>query len=204
MTVSSLVRLVSTAAVAAMTLAACAAPLTSSSTPSKSVAKVSSSSISPTKAQALPTVGGATGTGCAAAGLRVQQASKDGAAGHIHFVIALTNTAATTCTLSGYPSLEMLDRAGNPMLTRISHSDVSFPPTPPHRVLLAPRGSASFDVGYSHVPVGSEPSCPAASAVLVRVTTDGKGLRLSQSMDPCNRGAIAISALTAGLNGTRG
>ena len=204
MTVSSLVRVVSAAAVAAMTLAACAAPLASSSTPSKSVAPVSSASIAPTKAQALPSVRGATGAGCAAAGLRVQHVSQDGAAGHIHFVIALTNTTATTCTLSGYPSLEMLDPAGKPMLTRISHRDVSFPPTPPHRVLLAPRGSASFDVGYSHVPVGSESSCPAASAVLVRVTTGGKGLRLSQSMDPCNRGAIAISALTTGLNGTRG
>ena len=119
-------------------------------------------------------------------------------------MIAITNTNASACILSGYPSLEMLDRAGNPMLTRISHRDVSFPPTPPHRVLLAPRGSASFDVGYSHVPVGSEPSCPAASTVLVRVTTDGNGQQLSQSMDPYNRGAIAISALTAGRNGTRG
>ena len=204
MTVSSLVRVVSAAAVASVAMAACAAPLTSSSTPSKSVGAGSDASIPPTKAQALPSVGVATGAGCAAAGLRVYRVSQDGAAGHIHFVIALRNTTATTCTLSGYPSLEMLDGAGNPIPTRVSHRDVSFPPTPPHRVLLAPRGSASFDVGYSHVPVGSESSCPAASAVLVRVTTDGKGLRLSQSMDPCNRGAIAISALTAGSNGTRG
>jgi hypothetical protein len=129
---------------------------------------------------------------------------QDGAAGHIHFVLALTNTTATSCTLSGYPTLEMLDLAGHPMLTRISHRDVSFAPTPPRQIRLAPRASASFDVGYSHVPVGSEASCPAASAVLIRVGAAGKGLRLSQSMDPCNRGAVATSALTAGRNGTSG
>jgi hypothetical protein len=148
-------------------------------------------------------VAGANGA-CAAAGLRIQQVGQDGAAGHIHFVLALTNTTATSCTLSGYPTLVMLDPAGHPMLTRISHRDVSFAPTPPRQIRLAPRASASFDVGYSHVPVDNETSCPAASAVLIQVGAGGKGLRLSQSMDPCNRGAVATSALTAGRNGTSG
>jgi Protein of unknown function (DUF4232) len=199
------------AATLAVVLAACAAPkpsptarLTSPATPTASVTTVPSPSIPPTGAPAPPAAAAATDTACAAAGLRIQQTGQDGAAGHIHFVLALTNTTATSCTLSGYPSLEMLDRAGNPMLTRISHRDVSFAPTAPHRVLLAPMASASFDVAYSHVPVGSETSCPAASAVLVQVATAGKGLRLAQSMDPCNRGAVATSSLTAGRTGTRG
>lgn len=213
MTVVSLRALVG-AAILAVALAACAAPTGSPSTPAATnpaaatptapVTTVPSPSIPPTKTLAPPATAVATNAACAAAGLRVQQVGQDGAAGHIHLVLTLTNTTATSCTLSGYPTLEMLDGGGKPMLTRISHSDVSFAPTAPHRVLLAPSASASFDVGYSHVPVGSETSCPAASAVLVRVASGGKGLRLAQRMDPCNHGAVATSAFEAGPNGTSG
>jgi hypothetical protein len=141
---------------------------------------------------------------CSEDWLRVQKTSEDGAAGHIHFVVAVTNGSATACTLSGYPTFEMLDQGGKILPIRVTHSDVSFPSSPPHKVLLAPRASASFDVGYSHVPVDPETSCPSASALLIRVTTEGKGLLLSQSMDPCNHGTVATSALKAGKTGTRG
>ncbi len=205
MTVSSHGKLVCVALAAALSLVACGAPATPTSTASLSPSTPAAQrSTLPTTAPARTTVGMAEDGPCAAAGLRVQQTSQDGAAGHIHFVVAVTNTATSSCALSGYPNLIMLDAGGKPMPTRVSHTDVTFAATPAHQILLAPRASASFDVGYSHVPVGSETSCPAATTVLVQVTTDGKALRLLQNMDPCNHGHVATSALAAGRSGTRG
>lgn len=50
---------------------------------------------------------------CTSAQLQVHSLGQQAGAGHIGLVIAFTNSSSTTCTLSGYPGVALLNAAGS-------------------------------------------------------------------------------------------
>jgi len=70
----------------------------------------------PTTTTTLPPVTTTTApavTTCTSAQLQVHSLGPQAALGHIGLVIAFTNASATTCTLSGYPGVALLNSSGS-------------------------------------------------------------------------------------------
>jgi hypothetical protein len=129
---------------------------------------------------------------CAASQLRAV-ASTDGAAGSRIGAVAITNVSAVTCTLSGTPSITLLEQSSQPITSDVSlgtspaawQADAS--PTPPGWpvVTLAPRSAASFRIRWSNW-------CPQGRAVPTwQLTAPGGGTLaidgfFAASAPPCN------------------
>jgi len=130
--------------------------------------------------------------------------SSDGAAGHLHLVVGLRNTGMQACTVNGYPQVQLRGAGGQAVPVTVTHDgDPAFPAASPSAVSIAPGGSGSFDIGYSHVPVDNE-SCTQASTMLVLVPGDTTALPVSVAVDPCDHGHLAVSPVVAGSVGSAG
>jgi hypothetical protein len=116
-------------------------PVTSSSAPSTSPA--SSSSVAPSRsvapsipASAKPSQPDGPG-GCASSVLQVRALRGSGAAGHQFAFLRFTNISASSCSLTGFPGVQLL-RAGAPLGVPAQRTS-----TPIHRVQIAPGDSVT-------------------------------------------------------------
>ena len=125
-------------------------------------------------------------------------------AGNVLAVYVLENTAATTCRLFGYPGLQMLDSNHRPVPTTVTRGADMFPAQAPSRVIVLPRGSASFSVEYREIPSGEEPAsvqCVPSTYVEITPPDERQPLLLSSSIAPCDHGVIFISPMVSGQDG---
>lgn len=127
----------------------------------------------------VPTRGGVQGSTAYAAGpdqgvracqnvqLVIRPYTSQGAAGHIGVIYRIHNLTARSCTLYGYPGVQLLDRNFLSLPTR-AHRGVGIivGPIPPRIVRLGARGNAYFALGYSDVPVNNRP-CPTAYYLMI-------------------------------------
>ena len=150
-----------------------------------------------------PMTSSTAGGPCAGQALSGRLATMDGAAGHVHLVIALRNAGAAACTLDGYPTVGLVGADGTALPVRLTHDgDMAFPATKPARVTLAPGAVASFDIGFGHVPGDGETSCPEARSLRVTPPGDTHAVTVAATVDPCDSGHLAVSPLVAGDQGT--
>lgn len=107
-------------------------------------------------------------TACATSQLKVVLGIANGAMGHIGQEVHLQNTSTSACTLSGYPSLQLIDGVGKPLATHITDgSDYIVPRIRVRTVTLAPNGAAAFLIGYADATGYGSAQCPKSSSVKI-------------------------------------
>lgn len=136
-------------------------------------------------------------TNCQPTQLHLAVSGQTGAAGTLTLTVSMTNTSATTCTMKGYPGMQLLSSSGSPIPTTVVRGQAAFPnPTAnaaPAEVSLATGAKAQFSIQYSDVPVGGETSCPAASKSEVTPPTDTAFATMTLSIAPCDNGRVHVS-----------
>lgn len=139
---------------------------------------------------------------CDASQLAASFAQVQGAsyAGHVVYLLVLKNDSTTTCTVSGVPSMLLLDDQQHALPTSVEQN----PPAPTTTVTLAPGDPAYSEASFSpDVPGVGEPAdgnqCePTAASVRVSWTgTDSSTVTALQPATPvCERGSLAMSVLS--------
>jgi Protein of unknown function (DUF4232) len=138
--------------------------------------------------------------------LGVMPPNATGAAGTIELSFRLQNTSRQRCTIYGFVGMQMLDVAGRRPPTRVVRNGGFLSGQPgPNLVNLPPGDTATFQVLYGDVPVGSE-TCVQASRLLVTPPDETAGRSVAASFwagMPDGRarriaGAPALPHLTAG------
>ena len=116
--------------------------------------------------------------------------------------IALTNTSSATCTLEGYPGMQLLDATGADIPTTVVRGQFRFPDPaanqPPSLVTLAPHATGTFSLSYEDVPVGNETSCPTSAQAEVTPPNDVTHLVMPLQIAPCGNGTVHVSPVYAG------
>jgi hypothetical protein len=137
---------------------------------------------------------------CHTSELAVTTGPVGAAAGNISASFVLTNTSKAACTLFGYPGFSLLDSQGQRMIGDV-HRGASpvFPAINPTRVVLAPRKSASFSVGYSDVPTGNDP-CRTSVSALITPPDETTQLTIADQAPVCG-GPFYVSPVVTGSNG---
>jgi hypothetical protein len=121
------------------------------------------------------------------------------AAGNIAVTYGLSNASPVACTLFGYPGVQMLDASGRPIPTQVSHGgSYTFPVETPSVVTLSPGAQASFFLGYTDVPSGTEMSCPQSARLNITPPGSTGTVQLADQIAPCGGGAVTVSPLHAG------
>lgn len=147
-------------------------------------------------------------TACSATEFSGRFNQGQGAAGTIYASITITKSSSGSCTLRGWPRLTLLDAQGGLITTTTNdvpsaNAGGAFagPPAanqPPTTVTLHAGQSATFDLAYSDVPVGS--SCPNAATVSVQLPGGSAEVAVTTSpvVQACN-GTVTVSPFFAGL-----
>lgn len=123
---------------------------------------------------------------CSAPALTIAEAGREGAAGSVFVTLRLTNTSGTPCTVTGYPTLELLDDQGLPLAT----SNIKDG-GPGETVTLAQGGAASFVVAFSTVGSGGDDCTPAAQLAITLSGTDEPADVPVRDFAPC-RGELRV------------
>jgi len=152
--------------VAGLALAACGSSSSPSSTSSsknssKNSSKQTSSSKSSSK-KTKPSTTSAIGQSgrCRSANLVAHMVSTQGAAGSIIRTYTLVNTGSTTCTLYGYPGLQLLGASGQKLATEVIRT-----PGTAVTVKLAHDASAAFSLKYADSTGYGSESCPSSASL---------------------------------------
>jgi len=175
------------------------APKRSTSTPTTGAVPTSRSATSaPTTTNARP----ASSSTCLATQLRMAPQAGNGAAGTVYMTVTLTNTASVSCTLGGYPGMQLLDSQGAQIPTDVVRGGPPAFPTPaanqpPAVVTLAPKQAAAFSLSYEDVPVGSETSCPTSSTAEITPPADTSYSEVPLQIAACGGGTVHVSPVYA-------
>lgn len=131
---------------------------------------------------------------CRAADLRLAAGPADAGAGNRVQVLTLTNAGATPCSLSGYPSVSLLDANGRPVSGVRSDQN----PGTAAPVTLAAGGRAFFDIAWNVVPneAQGQTTCPTAARVTVRFGAETASLAVPLSLTPCG-GRVRVNPVRA-------
>jgi Protein of unknown function (DUF4232) len=149
----------------------------------------------------------ATAKGCSSPQLVVKLGSSEAALGHIGQVVHFLNVSPSTCTLEGYPDLQMLDAAGGSVHTRLRHGIAyTVPPVPRRLVVVKPGARASFDVGYDDSTGYEREQCPTSARVEVTPPHASTPITVPWRIQPYGGGSvthlrcgeITVSAIFAG------
>ena len=126
--------------------------------------------------------------------LGVRSNGTNGAAGTIHGAWVFTNLSQTSCSLDGYPVMQLYGRAGRPIPTTTQDT---LPPAPT-TVTLAPGGSATFFSSYSDVPSGTG-QCPTSAVAQITPPNAAASLFIPAQLQACG-GIVNVSAVRAGVH----
>lgn len=135
-----------------------------------------------------------TPAACVRDQLGVRSNGTNGAAGTIHGAWVFTNRSDTSCSLDGYPDMQLYGRAGRPIPTTVKRS---LPPGPT-QVTLAPDASATFLSSYSDVTSGSD-QCPTSAVVQITAPDAAASLFIPAQLQACG-GIVNVSAVEAGVH----
>jgi hypothetical protein len=104
-----------------------------------------------------------SGTTTCASGIRVIPGEVDAGAGHRFLVLRFNNVGQTTCTISGYPTVDLVNGSGEVVAhaqqTPNGQAGLPAGTTEPPVVTLAAGASASTVVEASAIPEGNDPPC---------------------------------------------
>jgi hypothetical protein len=127
-----------------------------------------------------------------------KESAGGGGAGQIEYILTLTNTSQTSCTLSGKPVAVLLDQNGSMLPTHVTGNIVTV-----LLVNLAPGGSAKSTARFSPDVPGagdSQSGTCQPKAYTLRVTPNGGGTVDAQIKPPtsvCERGTLNFSNFVA-------
>ncbi len=147
----------------------------------------------------------ATGTDCVASGFTGTYVQGQGSLGTVYDSVTLTKTSAGTCTLEGWPLVQLADRHGAVVATTnvdVHQSARSAPitfPTPsangaPTSLHLTTGSTVAFALAYSDVPIGNE-TCPSAYTLRVQLAAGGGVIPVSAQypLQPCGQFMLWLS-----------
>jgi hypothetical protein len=140
---------------------------------------------------------------CQAAQLGTAPQQGSGAAGTIEMTVAFTNRGASTCSLFGYPGMQLLDASGANLPTNVVRGGgpqfpVAAANQPPRTVRNAPGATGSFGLSYSDVPVGNETSCPTSANAEITPPGNTAFVTVALAIAPCGGGTIHVSPVYSG------
>jgi len=138
---------------------------------------------------------------CMASQLKGKELDSNGAAGTILFSVTLQNKGSA-CKLKGYPALR-IKGAQRLLPTHVVHGGLSILNATPKLVKLTHLGKASVLISFSDVPVGSETSCPAGTALRVRPPGASGWLTVKVATSACGHGTLHESPVLAGVHSSR-
>lgn len=168
-----------------VSLAACGGPPAETPAPDATVA----AEIAPP-----PTPAPMAGAPCTGSSLALDLTAQDAGAGNRFATLALRNTSTVSCTLRGYPDIQLIGEHGQ------ARTPFAINPTPgadPALVTLEPNGQAWFDLRTTavagEVPGETEP-CPATKAI--RFMAGGSSAETALPLNPCNQRA-SVTAIRA-------
>lgn len=198
--------LIGAALAVALGLAGCSSPATTPATTSTSSSSTSSSTSTSTSTGSTGSSTSTTGASgvatCLASQLQIAPLQGNGAAGTIYQTVSLTNTSSATCTLDGYPGMQLLDAQGSSIPTNVVRGgSPSFPTAaanqPPATVTLAPQQAAVFSLDYEDVPVGDETSCPTSTKAQITPPNDTASAVVTLQITACGGGTVHVSPVYA-------
>ncbi|MBO0692706.1 MAG: DUF4232 domain-containing protein [Acidimicrobiaceae bacterium] len=114
-----------------------------------------------------------------------------GATGHFLQVLILTNVGQVACSASGYPGLQFVSGAGQPVPATVNHGgSFTFPAVTPSSFSLSPGAQAAFDLGGADFNGPTGGSCPEATSVEVTppVTPPAGNVSVRVSVPVCPGG----------------
>jgi hypothetical protein len=156
---------------------------------------------------ATTTAAPAAAKGCLAGQLAIEIGPANGAAGSVGYTNDFKNVSNTTCTLYGYPGLQMLNASGQPIPTdAIRATSVTVPPVPEKLVTLIPGSKADFDMGFAASTGYGSAQCPTSTRVEFTAPNDFQSLTVTMAIRPyggpdidqLHCGQIHISPVYAG------
>jgi hypothetical protein len=111
----------------------------------------------------------------------------------------ITNRTATTCEIRGYPTLTLLDPAGNPVIVKTALGTGYIYQDPgPSPVVVPGDGHASFGVT---VGVDKSGSCGAKSLMNVRLPGEHNSFNVPLDLPPCAVSGMDVTAIVGGSAG---
>lgn len=179
-------------------LAACSSPSSSSPTTSASTTTSTAPATTTTASSVPSTTTTAASTVCLASALKMAATNGNGAAGTIEMAVTMANQGTTSCTLNGYPGMQLLDASGTALPTAVirgggpmfADAAANQPPT---QVVLAAGAVAKFSFSYEDVPVGNETSCPTSTSSEITPPNDYSYAVIPLAIAPCGGGTIHVS-----------
>ena len=169
-----------------MVLTGCAS--TSKTTPTVTPSPTPSSS-----ASATPTASAAPAAMvCDPSQLSIQLGLQDAAMGSRGVTgMAFLNTSTKSCTLEGYPIVQMIDANGKSLPTYVTHfGSFNAPKSPATLVTLAPGAKAKFDLLYEAQTGYGNAVCPTSSKVDFTPPGSTVALPLDLKIQPYGGGTI--------------
>jgi hypothetical protein len=138
--------------------------------------------------------------------LSVKPGQGQGAAGSIAQTVNFHDISSSSCTLEGYPGMQMLSSSGHPIATEVHRgSSVTVAPRPVRLVTLTPGGKASFDIGYADATGFGNEHCPTSARVEITPPNDYNHLTITWAIQPYGGdiphlrcGEITVSPVFAG------
>ncbi|HWF34811.1 MAG TPA: DUF4232 domain-containing protein [Solirubrobacteraceae bacterium] len=200
------------AAIAAMTctcallLAACGGSSNKQSSATVPVAPTNSTPSTTTPTQTTGTQTSTTQTStnagapppCVTSDFALRYLGQAGATGHGELGFALRNVTPYQCRTFGYPGVLFLDKAGNALPTKPTHTTVDFfGKTSETELVVLPGASVSFRLGVNHG-AGSTAGCTTAYGLQVIAPDDTHTTHTSipQGAFECG-GQVTVSPLQA-------
>ena len=125
---------------------------------------------------------------CKSGDLSLAHQSDDAGVGQREVVYAFTNNGPAACSLTGYPTLALIDGQGQPIgsVTTVQSEDGDFAANgAAATVNLAPKGKAVFRIRYTGISGAGKPCVNPAKA---RVTPPGntQAIEFSDALQVCD------------------
>lgn len=153
-----------------------------------------STTVPPTTSTTAPAT---SSTLCQPSQLDLAVAGQTGAAGTLTTTVGMTNASSATCTMQGYPGMQLLSSSGTPIPTTVVRGQAHFPNpsanAAPALVSLTPGATARFSIQYSDVPVGGQTSCPSSAKSEITPPTDTGHAVMTLNIAPCDNGTVHVS-----------
>ncbi len=129
---------------------------------------------------------------CDSSQLSIQLGAQDAAMGSRGVTgMDFLNTSARSCTLEGYPIVQMIDASGKSLPTYVTHfGSFAAPNAPVGVVTLAPGGKAKFDLLYAAQTGYGNAYCPTSGKVDFTPPGSKIALSLDWKIQPYGGGTI--------------